>query len=156
MASAIASSLDAPTQMRRILADSDLGEASPEALMSRFDQFHGESEEILPAAGDALLAGDFAEFGRQVDRSQKLTEELLGNQVPETVFLAHSARETGALAASAFGAGFGGSVWAMVDASGADGFLTKWRQAYGEAFPEAERRSDFFQTHPGPAVFEAV
>jgi galactokinase len=156
MASAIASSPDAPTQMRRVLSDSDLGEGSPEALMSRFDQFHAESEEILPAAGDALLAGDFAEFGRQVDRSQKLTEELLGNQVPETVFLAHSARETGATAASAFGAGFGGSVWAMVDASEADSFLRDWRQAYAKAFPKAEGQSEFFQTRPGPSAFEGI
>ena len=35
-------------------------------------------------------------------------------KVPETVFLAKSARAEGALAASAFGAGFGGSVWALV------------------------------------------
>ena len=49
-----------------------------------------------------------------VDQSQAATEQLLGNQVPETVWLAREARGLGAIAASAFGAGFGGSVWALV------------------------------------------
>jgi len=38
----------------------------------------------------------------------------LGNQIPQTIFLAKTARQLGAVAASAFGAGFGGSVWALV------------------------------------------
>ena len=43
--------------------------------------------------------------------------ELLENQVPQTIGLARSARQCGAAAASAFGAGFGGSVWALVGAA---------------------------------------
>ena len=53
-----------------------------------------------------LPAGDLRAFGRLVDRSQQAAEQLLGNQVPETVFLAAAARRLGAAAASAFGAVF--------------------------------------------------
>jgi len=63
--------------------------------------------------------GDGAALGGLVDRSQELTTTHLRNQVPETIFLAKAAREEGAIAASAFGAGFGGSVWALVPKEGA-------------------------------------
>ena len=61
-------------------------------------------------------------FGKLVDESQVAAEELLGNQVPETISLAKHARALGAYAASAFGAGFGGSVWALVSRSEAEQF----------------------------------
>ncbi len=48
------------------------------------------------------------------ERSQEAAERWLGNQIPETIALARLARHVGATAASAFGAGFGGSVWALV------------------------------------------
>ena len=83
-------------------------------LVTRLDQFAAEALEIIPAAGDALERGDLAALGELVDRSQRGAELLLGNQVPETFHLARSARSLGAVAASAFGAGFGGSVWALV------------------------------------------
>jgi galactokinase len=44
-------------------------------------------------------------LGVLVDRSQAMAESILRNQVPETIHLARSARELGAVAASAFGAG---------------------------------------------------
>ena len=44
--------------------------------------------------------------GSLVDRSMALATTALGNQVPETIYLARRARELGAVAASAFGAGF--------------------------------------------------
>ena len=43
---------------------------------------------------------------------------LLGNQVPETIALARAALAHGAFAACSFGAGFGGSVWALVEGDG--------------------------------------
>jgi galactokinase len=64
--------------------------------------------------------------------------------------LARSAREEGALAASAFGAGFGGSVWAMCRASDADAFSRRWEARYFEEFPERRARARFFATRPGP------
>lgn len=145
LAAALASAPDAPQQLRRILAD------QPD-LLQRFEHFYAESEQILPAAGDALERGDLAEFGKQVDRSQDLTERLLGNQVPQTVHLARSARRLGALAASAFGAGFGGSVWALARQADADALLQAWEQDYRAAFPADAAHACFFATRPGPAA----
>ena len=101
-----------------------------------------------------LAAGDMAEFGRLVDRSQLLSDTLLGNQVPETILLARSARELGAAAASAFGAGFGGSVWALIEADEAKAFLQWWAKHYQQAHPKTAAGAKFFLTSPGPAAFE--
>ena len=89
-----------------------------------------------------------------MDRSQELTATLLGNQVPETIALARLARQQGALAASAFGAGFGGSVWALIPVARAEPFLSAWSQAYGDAFPTAAERARFFTTQAGPPAFK--
>jgi galactokinase len=85
-------------------------------------------------------------------RSQHLAERLLGNQVPQTIHLAASAYPLGAVAASAFGAGFGGAVWAMVPREAAAEFATRWRQDYLERFPECADRAVFFATEPGPGA----
>jgi galactokinase len=122
-------------------------------LRRRFDQFVLESRTIVPGAGDALRDGDLDRFGALVDRSQRAAEEWLGNQVPETACLAREARRLGAAAASAFGAGFGGSVWALVASARAAGFLREWRLAYERAHPAAAARAVFFETAPGPAAF---
>lgn len=121
-------------------------------LVTRFDQFHEESEVIIPAATRAIEGGDLAELGRLVDRSQRGAETLLGNQIPETVMLARSARELGAAAASAFGAGFGGSVWALVPQTELASFTDRWRAGYVSAFPAHERAAQFFVTRAGPAA----
>jgi galactokinase len=121
-------------------------------LRGRFEQFVEESSTLVPAAGDALVAGDIERFGQVADRSQRLAEQLLRNQVPETVALAASARENGALAASAFGAGFGGSVWALVRAESVAGFVERWRGDYAARFPDEAARSAFLATRPGPAA----
>ncbi|MBC7894285.1 MAG: galactokinase, partial [Cytophagaceae bacterium] len=86
------------------------------------------------------------------DRSQRAAEEWLGNQVPATIALARQARELGAVAASAFGAGFGGSVWALVPSASAGAFAEAWKAAYGEAFPELAPLSQFFCTPAGPGA----
>jgi galactokinase len=149
LAAALSSGPDAADRIRAIIHDA--GREAPR-LMARFDQFVEESEGIVPAAGDALSQGDLHAFGALVDRSQTLAERLLGNQVPETVALARAARAHGAYAASAFGAGFGGSVWALVDAGSADRFVERWSASYRDAFPVVSDRAQFFVTRPGPAA----
>jgi len=128
--------------------------AAPFSLLARFEHFFNESEEIVPSAGDALAAGDLPALGRLVDLSQKLAEGFLGNQVPETVFLARAARELGAAAASSFGAGFGGSVWALVRCDEAERFLADWAARYRGAFPLPAARAAFFLSGAGPAAAE--
>ena len=126
------------------------------ALLRRLEQFLGENEQIIPAACAALVQGDFDRFGSLVDRSQKLAEELLQNQVPQTIFLARAARECGAAAASAFGAGFGGSVWALVKTANADEFLAAWTDGYRREHPEESSRSSFFLSGPGTGLIELL
>jgi galactokinase len=125
--------------------------AQEPALRDRLEQFLAESEEIIPAAGDALLRGDLDALGPLVDRSQALAERCLGNQVPETVFLARTARELGAAAASAFGAGFGGSVWALVGRTAGEDFRWRWAKAYRDAFSD-RAEAVFFLTGAGPGM----
>ena len=153
LAAVLRSGPDAEKRLREAIAELAGDEAEAARLIARFEQFRIENEEVIPAAGAALLRGDLEEFGRWVDRSQKAAEELLGNQVPETSFLAAAARGEGAAAASAFGAGFGGSVWALVESQAAAEFLERWRQRYEARFPAPAERSEFFLTGAGPAAF---
>lgn len=147
----------APTETINVVAlakSSRRNDFDARSLSARLAQFIAENEEIIPAAGDALEKADLEEFGRQVDRSQDLTDRLLGNQVPQTVYLAATAREFGATAASAFGAGFGGSVWAMVEAEKMDVFLNRWEEDYRRRHPQHGELSTFFSTAAAPAAFQ--
>ena len=121
-------------------------------LSARLEQFHQETEVIVPGVAAAMQNRDFATLGGLVHRSQSLAERVLGNQVPETVFLARSAREAGAIAATAFGAGFGGAVWAMVPSHDAATFAGLWRAGYERAFPQRRAHAKWIVTRPsGPA-----
>ncbi len=126
---------------------------TPKTLAERLEHFLIENGQVLPSADRALRHGDVAEFGRVVDLSQEAAERLLGNQVPETIYLAASARKHGAVAASAFGAGFGGSTWAMVASDEIEKFLAAWSEDYHRAFPARRDTSLFFETVAGPAAF---
>lgn len=141
LGAALASSPDALDQMKRLLSAD---------LYRRAEQFQLESESLIPATSAALRIGDLNALGAIVDRSQAAAESHLGNQIPETIHLARSARVLGAAAASAFGAGFGGSVWALVRERIAAQFLVEWRTQYLERFPVHEREAQFFLTHAGP------
>ena len=152
MGDAIASTPGAREQIREILGATTGADYTAHSLLDRFDQFHAEANELIPAAGDALERGDMVAFGDLVTRSQSGAERALENQIPETISLVQQARELGALAASAFGAGFGGSVWALVDSKSADLFRDRWRDAYRNAFPMSAPHAEFFVTQAGPAA----
>ena len=150
---AVAGGPEAAASVREAIAAVRDTEFPTDLLLSRFDQFVLESRGIVPEAGDALEAGQLDRFAVLVDRSQRAVEEWLGNQVPETVFLAREARRLGAVAASAFGAGFGGSVWALVPEPRGDRFARNWQDAYARVFPAVAGRAAFIRTCPGPAAF---
>ena len=156
LAAILASSPGAAEQMRQIIRHSAVSAPgiTSDALLARFEHFHAENQELLPAVGRALTEGDMEAFGRFADQSQRKAEQLLGNQIPETAYLAKTARENGAAGSNGFGAGFGGSVWAMVDQTRIDDFLTAWREAYLARFPQHVKTSLFFATGAGPAAFE--
>lgn len=147
----LASAPDAVDRLRAIVeehgpaaAAASSGDAG--AMIRRIEQFRIETTELVPGVVEALRSGDRAALGDLVATSQRLAETHLGNQVPETMHLAASAREAGAVAASAFGAGFGGAVWALVERGGTDDFVGAWRRAYGEAFPDRASRARFVAT----------
>ena len=59
------------------------------------------------------------------------------------------------LAASAFGAGFGGSVWALAPQAEAAQFCEAWAKQYRQRFPGTARDSEFFVSGAGPGVVGA-
>jgi galactokinase len=148
----VRSSGDAREELQNILLRSKDPEFSGEKLARRAEQCITESMETIPAAVSALANCDHSRLGELIDISHREGVLALENQVPETEFLARSAREFGAIAASPFGAGFGGSVWALVKETDADDFLTEWRRKYENDFPNAAMQADFFLTHAGPAA----
>jgi galactokinase len=154
LAAAIRSNPSAADQIRHLVRTVPAGDVAPEWLVGRLDQFIAESERIIPATAEALRAGDLGLVGRLVDESQNLAERSLENQVPQTVFLAAAARRAGAAAASAFGAGFGGSVWALVRAADADEFRKDWLGRYRQEFPVESENALAFVTDAGAPAAE--
>jgi galactokinase len=160
LAEAIASGPGAALELRDIVKSSSPSSFSSADLVDRLDQFVSESERIVPAASDALLHGDLDALGALVERSVDGAARLLGNQVPETLALTRLARDLGAVAASPFGAGFGGSVWALIKEGEGEGegedsalgsdFVARWQARYLEQFPERVTSCELFLTHAGP------
>jgi galactokinase len=129
-------------------------EFSAEQLEARLHQFHDETWRFVPAAAQAFADGNPARFGDIAAASQAGAERALENQIAETIGLVTLAKDHGAIAASAFGAGFGGSVWALVSASDVDMFCERWLAAYQRAFPVVAHRGQMFDTFPSPSAFE--
>jgi galactokinase len=154
LAAALSSSSGAAARLREIARNSADSGVSAHFLLDRLSHFVAESNEIVPAAAEALARNDMVTAGALVDRSQSLAETLLGNQTPETVELARLARTLGADAASAFGAGFGGSVWALVPAARAERFRDGWASRYHQRFPERVEVSQFLITGAGPGLMQ--
>jgi galactokinase len=148
---ALHSDPDAATRFAAMLAaDSSV----PDAWRIRLEQFREECDQIIPEVSRLLQLGDVVAIGELVARSQANAETALRNQLPETIHLAGAARRLGAAAGSAFGAGFGGSVWALVPVADAAAFLQRWRDDYLAAFPDRRTRAEFFASAPGPAACE--
>ena len=110
--------------LRDLVRASAIAPWPADVLEKRLEHFIREDRRV-PDALDAFGAADVDRLSALADASQLEAESLLGNQVPETVALARSARELGAFAACSFGAGFGGSVWALVDRD-AEAFARRW------------------------------
>ncbi len=132
-----------PERLTALVADTP-------ALARRLAHFVLESTELVPAAAHAFAAADRTAVAEAAARSHRAAAELLGNQVPQTNALADLAHALGAPAAS-FGAGFGGSVWALVPATDADAFAADWLAGYRARFPEFTQASVLI-TRPGPAA----
>ncbi len=64
--------------------------------------------------------------------------------------LVRLALDRGAVAASAFGAGFGGSVWAAF--RDGDDQADQWLEAYCRRHPEPGTRASLHRVRPGPCI----
>ena len=121
-------------------------------LADRARQFIQEDRRHIPRALDALVAGHMEEFGKLLTASHLGSKKYLWNIAPEIDFLRKSAVRLGAVGASGFGAGFGGSIFAVVGSDRAAPFLADWRQQYARRYPRRAPESDFFLTSPGPGI----
>ena len=148
LAGALASAPDAAARLSR-LAEQGVEQFDGAYLGPRFAQFREEVEVVVPGVGDALRDLDVAALGALVDRSMAMADGALRNQVGETSHLARTARAHGAVAASAFGAGFGGAVWAMVRTSDSEAFVDAWRAEYLTTFPHRAEHALWLVTRPG-------
>lgn len=155
-AASLASVLVTPDAMTRLVARVKAAPAdgfTASDLLQRLEHFMNEDARV-PAAARAFAAADAAALGELSDASQRDADESLHNQVPETCALAALARTHGALAASSFGAGFGGSVWALAPRDTAASFAAAWQHAYTHDCPHAATNMEVFVARPGPAVTE--
>jgi len=116
----------------------------------RIEQFLVESLVLVPDGARLIAAADPG-MGEVLERSQELADRGLRNQVPQTRLMVSLAREAGAIGASSFGAGWGGSVYALVPADDAEDFAPQWLQTYRDRAPEAERAATIV-TRPGPGA----
>lgn len=148
LGSALRSSAEAPARLE------DLARNASDApwFLARVAQFRAETERIVPQALQAFEQADAALLGRLSVESQQLAETALRNQIPETMFLARAAMAAGAHGSTAFGAGFGGAVWAVVDRDDAEAVRDRWKASYAEAFPHRAGKADWLTVRPGAGV----
>lgn len=125
--------------------------ADPRAMTGgRLEQFEKENGRVI-AAADAFARADIDAIADLAAASQRDADRLLGNQVPETRDLVALALARGAGAASSFGAGWGGSVWALVRQADAQGFAAEWTEAYRRRHPD--RASGAFIAPPSRGLY---
>lgn len=147
---ALVTNASAPDRLHQLLSRGGRNAGSRAALGARLDHFLREDGRVIEAL-DAFRTGDRAALDNLSAASQHDAETLLGNQAPETIALAQLARNHGAFAASSFGAGFGGSVWALVDSRDAPGFAERWSAGYRIRFP-LKTAATTFVARPGPGL----
>ncbi len=139
-------------RLRSCLGPSKDGTFTTEDLYRRLVHFMREDHRVA-LASRAFASADLNALDALSAASQRDADELLGNQIPETRALAGLARQAGAFAASSFGAGFGGSVWALVPRAEAGQFSRKWVSAYQRQRPEIAS-VECFEARPGPPLTE--
>jgi galactokinase len=149
-AALLASRPGAIDHLRRLMTRGAMPGFTPDDLERRLAHFVAEDARV-PLAAHAFRDRDERLIGELSADSQHAAEWELGNQVAETVQLAKAARTAGAMAASSFGAGFGGSVWALVrgDAAEARQCARRWHDIYTAACPHT-RGVEWLATRPGP------
>jgi galactokinase len=152
LGAALSSDATASDRLRGLIARTPIEGWTARALDARLEHFIREDARI-PAALTAFREGDLARVGALAEASQRDADTLLQNQIPETMALVQSAKDLSAPAVCAFGAGFGGSAWALVDDVNADDFGRRWLDEYQLRCP-AGTDARVFAAAPGPPLTE--
>ena len=150
----LAAALASPSARRRLEEQVEISRVrgwDVGTLRNRLQHFVREDARILQAV-DALRNRDVRQMRELSVQSQADSDLLLGNQVDETRALSHLALDRGAFASRSFGAGFGGSVWALAASAEAEEFAALWRAAYQDQFPS--RVVTVFPARPGSPMVE--
>lgn len=129
-------------------ADSD--EFAEPVLRARLAQFDQECRLVVPTVARGIATADVAMVARGVAHSVAGAVWALENQLPETIALTQLAVSAGAWCASPFGAGFGGSVWALAPRAEASAIAEQWRAAYRNTGLTAAAQAEVFVTQPSP------
>ena len=153
LAEALASGDQAEDYLRHSISQCTRADFSSDDLSRRLSHFRAEDARV-PAALSAFQDADADRLTELAAASQEDAERWLGNQIPQTSALARIACDAGAFAATSFGAGFGGSVWALAETSAAAVVALHATSAYRAQFPDAAARVEAFIVRPGPAVLE--
>jgi galactokinase len=152
LSAALASGTAAETALRHLVATESRPDFSADELSMRLSHFLAEDARV-PAALLAFRDEDAGQLGELSAASQTDAERWLGNQIPETSALVAIARESGAFGATSFGAGFGGSVWALARRSEAEAVGERTMRRYREQFPRLDR-TDWFVVRPSSGAIE--
>jgi galactokinase len=152
LADLLASRSDAAEVLASLTDAADRPDFDHGVLNRRLRHFVAEDARV-PDALRAFRRADREALGALSEASQDDAERLLQNQTAETGELARLARPTGAFAASSFGAGFGGSVWALASAGEAHAFGQRWTEAYRTKV-RGVSGVEWFLARPGPSVLE--
>ena len=118
-------------------------------LSGRIRHFLLEERDTTPRSVQAILWRDLKAFGAVLNASHRASRRELWNIVPEIDFLQRAAVKLGAAGATGFGAGFGGSIFAVIRSDRAEQFAADWEQAYAERYPERHHEAVFFVSSPG-------
>jgi galactokinase len=155
LGAALSTEPSAPDRLRQIVRKSSEAAWAPEVLERRLAHFVNETARI-PEAVRAFRDRDRAALEILSRDSQRDAESLLRNHVPQTAALPNLAHECGAFASRSFGAGFGGSVWALVDRGKTSDFARSWLSAYSRLYPAAGPTAVAFVATPGPSLTELL
>lgn len=152
LAAALRTGPEAESRLRDLIRQAPRGEWSIADLDRRLSHFLAEDGRV-PEAMRGFAEANRARLSELAAASQDDADTLLQNQVDETNALAGLARQAGAFAACAFGAGFGGSVWALMDRGEAEDFGARWMRSYRARFVQHDRAA-WFVARPSVSLIE--
>jgi galactokinase len=140
--------LDASAVSRYLRSRSEFREKK---LAERWEMAYIQSRVHLPEVIETLRAGDYQALGCLTSREHAMSWVNLGNITPLIDAVQKCALSSGALGATGFGGGFGGSLFALTEREEMTDFLQDWEarsRSHIDAYRQAASRQDY-----SPAFF---